>query len=603
MAAARIPRPRVALQAALHVELRMPRKKSAENAWSVDDFELARPHLATFIREKILPLLNDEICRRILIRAPVKSGKREMVEYIAQRDYSVHPLRVHAFISALHRVADEVQREELAIHNMQVFSINKRPKAEECIQWIETQIAAEKHVVLHLDECDFGSGARQALGCVYTRFRENDSVTFILYSATPQEVMFAGELDEKNDEEYEELVEEIRQTSDPVEYEPPLGYCGPGRFLEEGLIFEAQPFFIMAAGGIQLSSQGSQIITDFRASIKKNPSRNIIVLRLSCLDGVGAHNKHIYQFLSHVGECEELRDIIIVTSKTGEDVPVEIGRDVQKEVIQWSNPIYWDRQAIGRPMIYVIDQTASRSTEFVCHDRIFAYHDFRNMVVYTTISQAQERVNHYAQRYGGFQRIRVYGHKKTFELSAGLIDYDTYMINPWYLGRKVQHKDLHHIKKSEDDSIHPDHPNLMPRAAADRILKELASFAKVKVSDRVRGRIKEVPFFDCVFRACTPETFSAIRLEFGRNFQNPFAESEKKVGQVDGQWQGHLRGWGVYDFKYVEDNRGWGMTSPKNSIRLTICYKEGVLGVAVRRKTDIKIKINTLQTYKSMYKK
>ena len=45
------------------------------------------------------------------------------------------------------------------------------------------------------------------------------------------------------------------------------------------------------------------------------------------------------------------------------------------------------------------------------------------------------------------------------------------------------------------------------------------------------------------------------------------------------------------------------MTSPKNSIRLTICYKEGVLGVAVRRKTDIKIKINTLQTYKSMYKK
>jgi len=394
MAAARIPRPRIALQVVLCVAPRMPRKKDGQHAWSVADFELARPHLAAFIREKILPLLNDEMCLRILIRAPVKSGKREMVEYIAQRDYSVHSLRVHAFISALHRVADEEQREELAIHNMRVFSINKHQKAEECIQWIETQIAAEKHVVLHLDECDFGSGARQALGCVYTRFRENDSVTFILYSATPQEVMFTGELDEKNDKEYEELVEEIRQTGEPVEYDPPAGYCGPGRFLEEGLIFEAQPFFIMAAGGIQLSSQGSQIIADFRASIKKNPSRNIIVLRLSCLDGVGAHNKHIYQFLSHVGECEELRDIIIVTSKTEKDVPVELGRDVQKEVIQWSNPIYWARQAIGHPMIYVIDQTASRSTEFVCHDRIFAYHDFRNTVVYTTISQAQERVNH-----------------------------------------------------------------------------------------------------------------------------------------------------------------------------------------------------------------
>ena len=595
MAAARIPRPRVAPNAQ-----RIFKKKDGQHAWSVADFELARPHLTTFVRDELLHLLNDEMCRRVLIRAPVKSGKREIVEYIAQRDYCFHPHRVHAFLSAWHRTADEEQREELSIHNMRVFSMTVAQKAEECIRWIQAQITAEKHVVLHLDECDFGAGARQILGRVYTRFREHDSVTFFLYSATPQEVIFSGEVDEKEDEEYEELVEEIRQTGARVEYVPPPGYCGPGRFLEDGLIFEAQPFFTMAAGGIQLSSQGSQIITDFRAQLAEHPSRNIIVLRLSGGDGGGKDNKHIYQFLRHVSGCEELDDIDIIAAKGEKDLGGRMGR-VQTEVIQWSNPIYWARQAVGRPMIYVIDQTASRSTEFVCHNRIFAYHDFRNTVVYTTISQAQERVNHYAQRYGGFQRIRVYGHKKTFQLSAGQIDYATYMTNPWYK-RKVQGHDMYHIKSTVDHSAHPEHSQPMTLAAADRILKELASFVQVKVADRVKGRCKIVPVFGCDFLTCTPETFpgDALRLQFHRDFQNPFTASEEK-GQVDGQWQGYLRGWGVFDYQHVETNRGWGMTSPRNSVRLTICYQEGILGIAVRWRTQERAEINTLQTYKSMY--
>jgi hypothetical protein len=74
--------------------------KDHEHAWSVAIFESERPHLTTFVREKLLPLLDDAECRRVLIRAPVKSGKREFAEYLAQRDYSTHPGRIHAFISA-----------------------------------------------------------------------------------------------------------------------------------------------------------------------------------------------------------------------------------------------------------------------------------------------------------------------------------------------------------------------------------------------------------------------------------------------------------------------------------------------------------------------
>jgi hypothetical protein len=56
-----------------------------DKPWPVAVFEEQRPHLTKFVRESIVPLLDDSECRRIVLRAPVKCGKREMVEYIAMR--------------------------------------------------------------------------------------------------------------------------------------------------------------------------------------------------------------------------------------------------------------------------------------------------------------------------------------------------------------------------------------------------------------------------------------------------------------------------------------------------------------------------------------
>jgi hypothetical protein len=122
----------------------LPRKDSS-HAWSVADFEAQRPELTVFVREELIPLLDHSECRRILIRAPVKSGKREIVEYVATRDHSQHPHRVHVFISAWYRTADEEQRLELMIHNMRVFSLTTISKAEETNRWIQSHIASGKH--------------------------------------------------------------------------------------------------------------------------------------------------------------------------------------------------------------------------------------------------------------------------------------------------------------------------------------------------------------------------------------------------------------------------------------------------------------------------
>ena len=579
--------------------------KNGRNPWSVALFEVLRQHLTMFIRIIILPHL-DEDCTRILIRAPVKSGKREMVEYIAMRDYSHHPHRVHAFISSWHRTADEEQRDELRAHNLKVFSIISISIATECIAWIVQQLAAGKRVIIHIDECDFGTGQRQILGRVYRQFNNNDNVVFILYSATPQEVIFSGEIDCKVDADYEDLVDEVERGI-LCEYSPPAGYCGPSRFLDEGLIFDAKPFF--EENPFRLSEQGSTIMRDLRESMRVNPERNVVVLRLSSADGNEKINKQIYKFLQGVHKCDDLKDCIVIA----DNLEKKNGKidGILSENIQWSYLPYWESKTTKYPIICVIDKTASRSTELKCHHRIFAYHDFRNSITFTTQSQAQERVNHYEGTYGGFQPIRVYGHRKTFELSAGRISYAEYMTNTWYkqkVNSRISKGEFYHIKNSKTDVIHPDYPLPFTLEETNRTLQNLSSFSEVKVSQRVRGRSKHVPVFGCEFIPCTKETFDEKKDEIAHilqgsvmqipKFKNPFLESEKKE-KKDELWMGYLRTWDVFEYDNID--QGWGITGPGGSTRLTICYRRGELGIAVRWNTGNKQEKNTLETYKSMY--
>jgi hypothetical protein len=573
---------------------------------SVHDFESERVHLTTFVKQYVLPLMENEEIRRILIRAPVKSGKREIVEYIAKRDESRDPHRVHAFLSAWHRISDEEQRKELANHNLKVFSVTSAKNKEECVKWIRSKLEQGKRIVLHLDECDFGTGSRQQLGTMYREFRDHPMILFILYSATPQEILLSGEVDEKEDELFDAMMTDMVHFGKHVEYTPPEGYCGPGRFLDEGLVFDAKPFF-SCRDGFRLSPQALHILHQLNESIKEHPERNVIVLRLSSSDLYGQgdrkEKKQIYQFLKGAGTCAELQDVDIIVDKSEKDLN---GLGVSADHIEWSNPKYWHRLASGIPIIFVIDQTASRSTEFACHHRMFAYHDFRHTAVYTTVSQAQERVNHYEQKYEGFQRIQIYGHKKTFECSAGRIDYAQYMTLLWKkvkIDKRRSPEERYEIKSTSDGSLHPIHQIPLTLMQADEILQDLSSYTEVKLSARVRGRIALIPVIRCDFMPCEPDQFGEkvgqLQQQFpARSFRNPFAASRKE-GLDDGKWKGYLRQWKVFQFEEVE-TQIWGMDG--TDVRLTICYKGGILGLSVRYNTGERQEVNSLMTFKSMYK-
>ena len=595
--------------------------------WSVAVFETQRPEMTVFVHKKILPLLDDDECRRIVVRAPVKSGKREMVEYIAQRDAVQQPVRAHAFLSAWHRVADEAQRAELVRQNMEVFSLTNTSNLAPCLAWIEAQLAKGLQVVLHLDECDYGSGSKQVLAKLWREVRNNQRITNILYSATPEEVLFSGEVE--NDAVEMNMMRDM-SAGHKVNYTPPKGYCGPARFLKEGLVQVALPFFHKTAAGYSLSAQGKEVVRDLRACIEANPKRNIVVLRLCGGEGGNKReHKAIHQFLGAIHSFPELEgfDVVADIAEGRGEPKEENGVTLLKETIGWSESVYWRRSMpVGTPTIIVVDQKSTRSTEWACHDRIFAEHDFRASVRFSAVSQAVERVNHYEQKYGGFQPIRIYCHTKTLRLSAGQIDYPEFMTDLWE-SRKLDKRstggaELYQIRSKSTKAPHPEYAHPVDAATCERVMQELECGATTTLSNRVEGSVVEVRDYQTRFYPVAETTDDgwssvkeAVRQDFGRaltrSFNNPFPLSLTK-GLDDGRYKGRMacrRGeelWRPLDFdRDIKGRASWGHTDigedGLDQSQRVICYRGGVLGVAVRVDTGEKTLMNTLKAFRSMY--
>ena len=579
-----------------------------EKPWSISDFRAQRPHLVNFCDTQIVPHTRRTMCSRILIRAPVKSGKREIAEYLALLDQTSPNRIVHVFLSAWHRIADDEQRKELETHNLKVFSINTKTNRDKCLEFMQQQIRAGRELRVHIDECDHGTGSRQLLSPIWRYIRDRDDVKAILYSATPEEASLSADFSDENDADFNEMIGEFEDenVSVIVKYEPTAQFCGPAKFLSEGLVSNATPAYYTIGGSVQLTPQFKRIISDLRASLLNplNRGRNIIILRLSS-GGKTKANRAIHIFTQHLSEFPELNGFHKCVDKddgTG---------GANEEKIQWSNKVWWNRQTKDDPILIVHDQTSSRSTEWACHDRVFATHDYREAVTYTTVSQAQERANHYTgSKYPLFQSIRVYGHLPSFQLSAGQIDYTTYMTLTHKIKKiTVSGADVFRIVEISTDRVIVPYAEYTNKRDAEYKLMEMGSYVKPTLSQRVKGSAKETVVCESGFIPCNAETFDSIakpamRIVLGddtRVIHNPF-DSTKMTD--DGKYMGVLRSeWRVFDYDEDIKDSAYGFFIRDiiaRKIRHTVCYKNGVEGIGWRIPVSTRPK-NTLATKGSMY--
>jgi len=591
--------------------------------WSAAQFITNRPYLTTWVNNSIIPHLDAPDCRRLLINAPVKSGKREIAEYTSMLDHSSNSEHIkHIFISAWHRAADEEQRIELSQHYLQVFSIINKKERDRCLQFINEQLRNNKQLRIHYDECDHGSGSRQLMSQLWRVIRDNENIKTIMYSATHEEVLFSAEINDDDGSDYEEMINEYRDAGVVVTYEPPPGFCGPKEFLDANLVMNATRFIEKTpTGTFTLSSQAKDIISDLKNSMSNPETRkkNIIILRLSSSEKTKntssrMDKKDIYQFLKHIHLMPELEHFITIVDKSEINSPeLRNNPRIIINTIGWSKPEYWRSLSTEYPTIVVIDQTASRSTELACHDRLFAYHDFRNIFTYSVLAQAQQRPNHYTSKYeGGFQRIRIYGHKPTFELSAGVISYQQY-INLEYSKKKVTNDNKFRIIHSINRTPHPEFSNEYSEQRTEEILAIIGCLATPLLSARLKGGIRDIIITDSQFIPCDSETFEEIALPQinlvcpNQTFQNPFTRAAEHRDE-SGKFMGYLREWKVLDYETEIKQSRWGFSLrhlncplEQRSGRITICYDNNILGVAIRKPVG-KESVDSLTTTKSQYR-
>jgi hypothetical protein len=584
--------------------------KNQDHAWPLSAFEDFRKHLVSFLKDNVIPALSNY--KTILIQAPVKSGKREMPEYLAMRDYCPTPNILHVFISAWYRVSDENQRKELKNHNIKVFSIITLKDVNDCIEWITKNMS--KTIICHFDECDFGSGARQSLAKIYSFIRILENIKSILYSATPEEYLFSDEHPDRD--VIREIRDDILNNGIAYKYIPEGTFCGPLKFLEENLVKDAIPFYYKNSdNSISLSDQGKEIIDLLWSNSRSGNSCNMVTLRL-CYYNKGVRNgrnrkdnKAIYEFIKYAHTAPELRDVIIIADKECGSIPSN-SNNVDSRKIDWSNPNFWRSLTDRVPIIILLDQTCSRSTELACHHRLGAIHEYRHNVQYCASSQALERVNHYCTKYNGiFQKIHIYGHKKTLELSAGLITYSEYLREPEWKMKKIHNQNNYHIRSRIDNRIHPEYSTPMNLEEVTKKLQLIGCYVQTEMSQRIDSSSKDRVVYDSVYIPCTKSTFEQVVLSHpivstysqGRR-QNPFETSERK-GLVNGKYQGYLREWKVFDYdRDIVDRAGWGFTGNDDNGRFTICYRNNELGVAFRYNTGRRTLTTTINTNKtSMY--
>lgn len=341
-----------------------------------------------------------EFNKHVLIHAPVKSGKREIVQATALVD----PGYIHIFTTALSRVDIYPQLKEFADYRVVVCAKNKWDKLLEVIE-----DKKDDRFIIHFDESDYGTGIDSLSKDLIPKIIDNPRITIVLYSATNYEAWILSKQHEKK--------------FDDVYFIPHHNYRGAKWFLDNNLVEDGWRFLNQEQNG--LSTEAIDLLSEWC----NQTNRFCSVLRIASRD--------------------QYRSL-----KNDEDLITKIRRIGISEVvfIDYANAFNWQFLNNGQgsfdryynaykknnnyKVLFVICQTCTRSTEVQFHKYIYFWHDHRESDTgYDSYAQALLRVCHYDQ-YG--HPIKVFGKKEIFKLAANVITLATFCNNGNKLSDRIK---------------------------------------------------------------------------------------------------------------------------------------------------------------------
>jgi len=342
--------------------------------------------------------------KNISITAEEKSGKREIMECIHLILNINHSMNLGGSVKSIYLTALDRKDTKVQFEEQESFGITSLvgtySKANELlgeiVKIMTDPTSSDSMIYIHLDECDYGTGSTQSLSSLYNSNEletHRERVKFITYSATPQELLMAVQI-EAPDWAFHTFV-------------PHESYFGAQKYIDNELVFKPKKFF--DKGTLTITEHGSEIIQEMRSNLEDYPSnrRNIIVVR----DTTSGN-------LELIKENKE--DI-------ESDHNCELRIYDKDESFEWGNPEKWAELGTVReyngyleptgtsykPVVIFIAQICKRSTE-ICplgHLRLYAWHDARLLSdnkPFNTLSQAIGRVKHYTQSGYPENSIKLY---------------------------------------------------------------------------------------------------------------------------------------------------------------------------------------------------
>ena len=344
--------------------------------------------------------------KNVLVPAEEKSGKRVLVEILSLLDWKGFYKHggeqpVNVYVTGLLRNDCKVQLEEMETdYGVQSFALCGKKGALECLVNLD-RMGTMRSCKIHIDECDYASGGKQALSVFWKAIKIREGCTGVLYSATPQECT---------------LSKEMLKVIKTVPFVPCATYRGAEWYLDSGLVHKSEPFWMSEEKKWTEHGQGliNTLIENSHSPDAAVCNRRVGVVRLqsnrSCKD---------------YPDCQQ-------TMNGKEHGPLNILFVDEKNSFEWGNREAWldnccihnrDRADDPKALLIVICATCTRSTELAGHEFLQFWHDNRSLDthMYSTLSQALGRIKHYSD---SGNPIQVYSDPRVFQINSKRLSID-----------------------------------------------------------------------------------------------------------------------------------------------------------------------------------
>jgi len=198
-----------------------------------------------FVESEVVSLINKNV--NVVVLAPPKSGKKIMVQSAAL----LLPIWEHIYLTAQDKNDMKDQLEEYKPYEVTAIPVvNKSGDNQKLKKDLLSKIGACKNnqILIHFDECDFGSGIDGMLGKFIDQINtlckdNNNTVRYISYSATPEEAIFS-------DHNYH-----------LAHFKPSVHYNGPDFYINNNLCCDPQEFFNSDNDNLLLTDQAKEILS------------------------------------------------------------------------------------------------------------------------------------------------------------------------------------------------------------------------------------------------------------------------------------------------------------------------------------------------------